>query len=75
MLRTVAPAPRKNGSDSTTALLKWHNLHRGVYTKVARRHNVDPSFVSRVANGERSSPVVLRTLLAELRRLSSPSSV
>jgi len=75
MLRTVAPTPRKNGSDSTVALLKWHNLHRGIYARVARHHDVDPSFVSRVANGERSSRAILRTLLAELRRISSPSAV
>lgn len=71
---TASSTGRKNGpSDPTASLLKWHNLHRGIYARVARRHDVDPSFVSRVANGERNSPAIKRALLVELRRISSPA--
>lgn len=48
------------------ALLRWHKLHVGVYARVARRLGVDPSYVSRVANGERQSDIVEQTLLREI---------
>jgi len=44
-------------------------MFAGVYARVAKDLGRDPSFVSRVARGERQSPEVLRALEAELRRL------
>src|SRR5438552_12434004 len=68
MLQAAASVSgRKDFPDMTASLLKWHNRHRGIYARVARKHNVDPSFVSRVANGERTSAAVKKSLVAELR--------
>ncbi|MDP9159454.1 MAG: hypothetical protein M3O09_04400 [Acidobacteriota bacterium] len=52
------------------ALIKAHMLHVGVYARVARKHGVDPSFVSRVAAGKRTSPTIRRALAAELRKIT-----
>jgi transcriptional regulator with XRE-family HTH domain len=43
------------------------SLFRGVYNRVARRLGVDPSYVSRVARGERKSAVVEQALAEEVR--------
>lgn len=42
---------------------------RGLYRRVAQQMGVDPSFVSRVARGERKSAAVYRALKAELRKI------
>jgi transcriptional regulator with XRE-family HTH domain len=39
---------------------------KGMYARVARKLNVSPSMVSRVANGLRSSPKIKKALLAEV---------
>jgi hypothetical protein len=41
----------------------------GVYARVARKLNVHSSFVSRVANGIRSSPLIDEALKEELKAL------
>ncbi|MGD0906701.1 MAG: hypothetical protein ABSA96_03900 [Candidatus Acidiferrales bacterium] len=49
-----------------------HNLAsliRGLYGRVARRVKVDPSYVSRVARGERRSELIEATLEKELKRI------
>ena len=49
-----------------------HNLAsliRGLYGRVARRLKVDPSYVSRVARGERRSDVIEASLEKELKRI------
>ena len=51
------------------ALLKAHRLHAGVYPRVADRLGVDPSYVSRVANGKRKGSKVRDALLDELRKI------
>jgi hypothetical protein len=51
------------------ALLKAHNLHIGVYRRVAVSLGVDPSYVSRVANGNREEPKIRRALLDELHKI------
>lgn len=51
------------------ALVHWHRMSVGVYARVAKKMAVSPSYVSRVARGERDSPEVLRALEAEFRRL------
>ena len=47
------------------------SLIRGLYGRVARRLRVDPSYVSRVARGERQSEVIEASLERELRRILS----
>ena len=46
------------------------SLFRGVYSRVARKLKIDPSYVSRVARGERNSPDISKALETELRRIS-----
>ena len=58
----------RNGNSDKNAL-RIPGLYRGVYSRVARRVGVDPSYVSRVARGERVSSKVERALLAELQRV------
>jgi hypothetical protein len=53
------------------SLLDLYKLQRGIYARVARRSGVDPSFVSRVANGERTSAKIKRAVLSELTRVHS----
>ena len=43
------------------------SLFRGIYNRVAKRLGVDPSYVSRVARGERKSTVVEKALAEEVR--------
>ena len=57
-----------NGNSHSPLLLR-PALYRGVYSRVARRMGVDPSYVSRVARGERISTKVEKALLAELHRV------
>lgn len=42
---------------------------RGLYRRVASRLNVDPSYVSRVARGERHSPKIASALRSELKEI------
>ena len=56
------------------------SLIRGLYGRVARNLKVDPSYVSRVARGERQSDVIEASLERELRRIlalvgASPNGV
>ena len=43
--------------------------YRGIYSRVARELGIDPSYVSRVARGERQSAKVEAALLKEIRRI------
>ncbi len=45
------------------------SLIRGLYGRVAKQLKVDPSYVSRVARGERQSDVIETSLERELRRI------
>ena len=45
------------------------SLIRGLYGRVARQLRVDPSYVSRVARGERQSDEIEASLERELRRI------
>jgi hypothetical protein len=42
---------------------------RGIYERVARRLHLDPSYVSRVARGERRSEAVKAALRKEMRKV------
>jgi hypothetical protein len=58
MARIQKPAPTNLAS-----------LIRGLYGRVARQLKVDPSYVSRVARGERQSDVIEASLERELKRI------
>ena len=45
------------------------SLFRGLYRRVARRLDVDPSYVSRVARGERQSEAIETALEREMRQI------
>jgi hypothetical protein len=45
------------------------SLIRGLYGRVARQLKVDPSYVSRVARGERQSDAIESCLERELKRI------
>ena len=46
-----------------------HAEFRGLYIRVARKAGVDPSYVSRVARGQRESPLVEEMLRSELEKI------
>jgi transcriptional regulator with XRE-family HTH domain len=50
------------------------SLYRGIYSRVARQLGIDPSYVSRVARGERRSTKVEEALLREIKRIEKASS-
>lgn len=50
------------------------SLLRGLYARVARQLGVDPSYVSRVARGERRSEEISRALEQEMERILSRSA-
>jgi transcriptional regulator with XRE-family HTH domain len=53
--------------DSNIDSIPSVSLFRGIYNRVAKRLGVDPSYVSRVARGERKSTVVEKALAEEVR--------
>jgi transcriptional regulator with XRE-family HTH domain len=46
-----------------------HAEFRGLYLRVARQAGVDQSYVSRVARGQRKSPLVEELLRSEVKRI------
>jgi hypothetical protein len=56
---------RKNGN---TALYNLPSLYRGMYNRIAAKIGCDPSYVSRVARGERSSETIAKALQAEIKK-------
>ncbi len=62
-------ARAKSISGSTPTNLA--SLIRGLYGRVAKQLKVDPSYVSRVARGERQSDAIEASLERELRRIMS----
>jgi hypothetical protein len=55
----------------TPAPTNLASLIRGLYGRVAKQLKVDPSYVSRVARGERQSEEIEVSLEKELRRIMS----
>jgi hypothetical protein len=51
------------------SMLSAHRRHHGIFARVAQSLSVDPSYVSRVANGKRRSPEIEQALAQELRRI------
>jgi len=60
---------RDNGS--THPKSSPQELYRGLYVRIARKLDVDPSYVSRVARGDRRSRQIENALSQELERISS----
>jgi transcriptional regulator with XRE-family HTH domain len=52
-------------------LLKIHQLHLGLYARIGKRLGVSPSYVSRVANGQRENKRIMEALIGELRKLAT----
>jgi transcriptional regulator with XRE-family HTH domain len=50
--------------------LSPQTLYRGLYVRVSRKLGVDPSYVSRVARGERQSPEVETALAQEIEQIN-----
>ena len=59
----------RDAQDATTKLLKRAALFRGLYSRVAKQLGVDPSYVSRVARGQRRNTDVENALIREVKRL------
>jgi hypothetical protein len=49
--------------------LRWHRRFEGLYARIASQLRVHPSYVCRVANGQRRSEKIMQALEAEMRRL------
>jgi len=58
----------KNGHDTPEILFSLPSMFRGIYDRVARKVGCDPSYVSRVARGERNSDAVRNVLEAEISK-------
>jgi len=54
---------------SHAASLGLPSLFRGIYNRVARRLGVDPSYVSRVARGQRRSHAIQAALNIEMKKI------
>jgi hypothetical protein len=59
----------RNQVNSSEIRLNLASEIRGLYGRVARKLKVDPSYVSRVARGERQSEEIEASLGRELRRI------
>ena len=58
----------RNGNGNTN-LYSLPSLYRGIYNRVARKMGCDPSYVSRVARGQRSSRAIARALQVEIEHV------
>jgi len=56
---------RKNGN---TALYNLPSLYRGMYNRIAAKIGCDPSYVSRVARGERRSNEAAKAPRVEIQK-------
>ena len=69
---------RDNSSTPTNAgMISLQTLYRGLYVRIARKLGVDPSYVSRVARGDRRSDEIENALgqaLAEINQQLSHGS-
>jgi hypothetical protein len=57
----------------TARLLNVYEVQRGLFARVARKLKLDPSYVSRVAHGQRHSKrisVAIRTELDRMRHVA-----
>src|SRR5581483_6046678 len=63
-----AKARPRNGQETPELLFSLPSMIRGIYDRVARKVGCDPSYVSRVALGERNSDAVRNVLEAEISK-------
>jgi hypothetical protein len=59
----------RDKSDTTTHSLEALANFRGIFKRVALQLDVDPSYVSRVARGERHAPYISEALRKEIQRV------
>ena len=59
----------RDNSDGITHSVELLSVFRGLYKRVAVQLDVDPSYVSRVARGERQAPLVAEALRKEIQRV------
>ena len=71
LVREVSRTVTKN----TTHNHLLPSLLRGLYARVARQIGVDPSYVSRVARGERQSQEISLALEKEMQRVFARAKV
>ncbi len=64
----------RDNHDGITRLTHLACLYRGIYSRVADKLGVDPSYVSRVARGERESEKVTSALDSELAHIEKRSA-
>ncbi len=57
-------------TDSDLMALSPQTLYRGLYVRIAGKLGVDPSYVSRVARGERRSEEVEKALGQEIEQIT-----
>lgn len=63
------PRSKRVSEENAQYLLRKHRLHAGLYKRVAKKLGLDASYVSRVANGKRTSERIMSAILEELRRI------
>ena len=54
-------------------LLHTYLAQRGLFARVAKRLGLDPSYISRVARGERQSERISQAIEAELNKMRAAS--
>jgi len=59
--------------ERTVTLFDAYAAQRGLFARLARRLGLDPSYIRRVANGERRSKRISRAIEAELNKMYSVS--
>jgi transcriptional regulator with XRE-family HTH domain len=61
-------------TDNNSNVATLVSEYRGLYNRIARLTGVDPSYVSRIARGERTNLTVKLALLKEINRLHTIST-
>jgi DNA-binding SARP family transcriptional activator len=66
---------KRTRSNEITDSLQAITVFRGIYKRVAQELGIDPSYVSRVARGERRAAFVTEALQKEIRRAMGKARV
>jgi hypothetical protein len=59
------------GMTRTVTPLQVYFSQRGLFSRVAKKLGIDPSYVSRVANGHRSNDEIEKAIETELKKIRS----
>jgi transcriptional regulator with XRE-family HTH domain len=54
-------------------LLRAYLAQRGLFARVAKKLGLDPSYISRVANGKRRSKIISQAIEADLNKMHTAS--